>query len=59
MPSIGIYVPSNLPSSLLMNAIPARLAKIKNIYLSNPRIKNKLDPAVMYAAKNAVLNQVE
>ena len=51
LPSIGIYVPSNLPSSLLMNAIPARLAKIKNIYLSNPRIKSKLDPAVMYAAK--------
>ena len=51
LPSIGIYVPSNLPSSLSMNAIPARLAKIKNIYLSNPRIKSKLDPAVMYAAK--------
>ena len=27
--SVGIYVPANLPSTLLMNAIPAKIAGIK------------------------------
>ena len=31
--SVGIYVPSNLPSTLLMNAIPAKLANVKQLVL--------------------------
>ena len=27
----GIYVPANLPYTLLMNAIPAKIAKVKKI----------------------------
>ena len=27
--SVGIYIPANLPSSLLMNAIPAKIAGVK------------------------------
>ena len=46
--SVGIYVPANLPSSLLMNAIPAKVSNVKKIVLATP----KPDPAVMYAAKN-------
>ena len=46
--SVGIYVPANLPSSLLMNAIPAKVSNVKKIILATP----KPDPAVMYAAKN-------
>ena len=29
--SVGIYVPANLPSTLLMNGIPAKIAKVKRI----------------------------
>ena len=49
--SVGIYVPSNLPSTLLMNAIPAKIAGVKKIVLANPNSNGKLNPAVMYAAK--------
>ena len=31
--SVGIYVPANLPSTLLMTAIPAKIAGVKNIFL--------------------------
>ena len=30
---VGVYVPGNLPSTLLMNAIPAKLAKVKKLVL--------------------------
>ena len=29
--SVGIYVPANLPSTLLMNAIPAKIAGVKTV----------------------------
>ena len=48
---VGIYVPANLPSTLLMNAIPAKIAGVKKIILANPRLNKKLNPAVIYAAK--------
>ena len=47
---IGVYVPANLPSTLLMNVIPAKIAGVKKIVLANPRLNNKLNPAVIYAA---------
>ena len=50
--SIGIYVPANLPSTLMMNAIPAKISQVKNIVLANPRFNGKLNAAVMYVAKN-------
>ena len=50
--SVGIYVPANLPSTLLMCAIPAQISKVKKIIVANPRVNGKLNPAVMYAAKN-------
>ena len=31
--TVGIYVPANLPSSLLMNAIPAKVSNVKKIIL--------------------------
>ena len=49
--SVGIYVPANLPSTLLMNAIPAKIAGVKRIVLANPKNNGKLNPAVLYAAK--------
>ena len=52
--SVGIYVPSNLPSTLLMNAIPAKIAGIKRIVLANP----KLNPAVLYAARKIGIKEI-
>ena len=43
--SVGIYVPANLPSSLLMNAIPAKIAKVKRVVkqiANTPNTKGRL-----------------
>ncbi len=56
--SVGIYVPANLPSTLLMCAIPAQISKVKKIVVANPRINGKLNPAVMYAAKKCGVSEV-
>jgi len=57
--SVGIYVPANLPSTLLMNAIPAKkIAKVKRIVLASPRQKGKLNSAIMYAAKKCGISEI-
>ena len=56
--SIGIYVPANLPSTLLMNGIPAKLANVKRIVLANPKINGKINPAVLYAAKKLNIKEI-
>jgi len=56
--SVGIYVPANLPSTLLMNAIPAKLANVKRIVLANPKLNGKLNPAVLYAAKKLSIKEI-
>ncbi len=56
--SVGIYVPANLPSTLLMNAIPAKIAGVKKIILANPKNNGKLNPAVLYAAKKLGINEI-
>ena len=56
--SVGIYVPTNLPSTLLMNAIPARLANVKRIVLANPKQNGKLNSAVLYAAKKLNIKEI-
>ena len=56
--SIGVYVPTNLPSSVLMNVIPAKIAGVKKIILASPKTKGKLDPAVLYAAKKVGVNEI-
>ncbi len=55
---VGIYVPANLPSTLLMNAIPAKLAGVKQIILANPRLNKKLNAAVMYASKKIGIKEI-
>ena len=56
--SLGIYVPANLPSTLLMNAIPANIAGVKKIVLANPRLNGKLNPAVLYVAKKCGIKNI-
>ena len=56
--SVGIYVPGNLPSTLLMNSIPAKMAGVKKIILATPKINGKLNPAVLYAAKKIGIKEI-
>ncbi len=55
---VGVYVPANLPSTLLMNVIPAKIAGVKKIILANPRLNNKLNPAVIYAARKLGIKEI-
>ena len=56
--SVGFYVPGNLPSSLLMNSIPAKLAKVKRLVLATPKINGKYNPGVLYAAKKVGIKEI-
>ena len=55
---VGVYVPANLPSTLLMNVIPAKLAGVKRVVVANPLVNGRLNAAVMYAAKICNVNEV-
>ena len=56
--SVGVYVPGNLPSTLLMNCIPAKIAGVRRMVLATPKINNKLNPAVLYAAKKLGIKEI-
>ena len=50
---VGIYVPGGkaaYPSSVLMNAIPARVAGVREIFMACPAPQGHLNPAVLAAA---------
>ncbi len=52
--SIGIYTPggtASYPSSVLMSAVPALVAGVKNISMCVPTDGGKINPAVLVAAK--------
>ncbi len=55
---IGVYVPANLPSTLLMNAIPAKIAGVKRIVVANPILNGHLNAAVIYAAKKCSVDEI-
>ncbi len=49
----GIYVPggkASYPSTVLMNAIPAKIAGVKNVIMVCPPINKKINPLVLVAA---------
>ena len=51
---VGIYIPggtASYPSSVIMNAVPAIVAGVKNITLCMPTPNNKINGGVVYAAK--------
>ncbi len=57
----GIYVPGGLaayPSSLLMNAIPARVAGVERIVMMSPTPGGALNPAVLAAAHIAGVTEI-
>ena len=50
----GLYVPGGLasyPSSVLMNAIPAKVAGVKRLAITVPTPDNKVNPMVLLAAQ--------
>lgn len=58
---VGIYVPggqASYPSSVLMNAIPARLAQVDEIVMAVPAPAGNLNPLVLAAAQIAGVDRV-
>lgn len=58
---VGLYVPggsASYPSSVLMNAIPASIAGVKEIIMVTPSSEGKLNPLVVYAAKKAGVDSI-
>lgn len=54
--AVGLYVPggrASYPSSVLMNAVPARAAGVKRIVMTSPVPGGQMNPAVAYAAIRA------
>lgn len=60
--AVGIYVPggrAQYPSSVLMNAIPAKVAGVKKIVMVTPPNKEgKINPNIAYAAKLAGVDEI-
>jgi histidinol dehydrogenase len=57
----GLYVPGGLaayPSSLLMNAIPARVAGVPRIVMTVPTPDGVLNPALLAAARIAGVDEI-
>src|SRR3989449_4154324 len=58
---VGMYVPGGLaayPSSVLMNAIPARIAGVRELIMCVPTPNGKSDPLVLAAAAVAEVDRV-
>lgn len=61
MSSAGLYVPggkASYPSSVLMNAIPAKVAGVANVTMVAPTPGGEVNPLVMAAASMAGVDQV-
>lgn len=58
----GLYVPggtASYPSSVLMNAVPAKIASVSEIVITTPPQKDgKIDPHILAAAKLAGVNSI-
>lgn len=58
---VGIYVPggrTSYPSTLLMNAIPAKVAGVEEIIATHPTPRGELSPAVMAAAEISGIKRI-
>jgi histidinol dehydrogenase len=59
--AVGLYVPGGkaaYPSSLLMNAVPAKVAGVTRLAMTVPAPEGKLDPLVLAAAKLAGVTEI-
>jgi histidinol dehydrogenase len=58
---VGIYVPggkASYPSSVLMNAIPARVAGVEQVIMCSPTPKGEVSPHALVAADIAGVNRI-
>ncbi len=59
--SVGLYVPGGTaayPSSVLMNAVPARVAGVGRMVMVTPASGGKINPLVLAAAKRAGIMEI-
>jgi histidinol dehydrogenase len=59
--SVGLYVPggqASYPSSVLMNAVPAKVAGVPRIAMTVPAMRGALNPLVLAAAAIAGVDEV-
>jgi len=59
--AVGLYVPGGqaaYPSSVLMNALPARVAGVERLAMTVPTPQGKLDPLVLAAAHIAGVTEI-
>ena len=59
--AVGLYVPggtANYPSSVLMNAVPAKVAGVKRVVMVVPTPDDKVNPLVLAAARLAGVDEV-
>jgi histidinol dehydrogenase len=59
--SVGLYVPGGTaayPSSVLMNAVPAKVAGVKRVAMAVPAPDGKLNPLVLAAARRAGVDEI-
>jgi len=59
--SVGLYVPGGTaayPSSVLMNAVPAKVAGVERVVMTVPAPDGKLNPTVLVAAKLAGVHEI-
>jgi histidinol dehydrogenase len=59
--TVGVYVPggtASYPSTVLMNCIPAIVAGVKSIYLTTPALDERINPAIVYAAKKCGVKRI-
>lgn len=61
MACAGIYVPGGraaYPSTVMMNAIPARVAGVERLVMVTPTPKGHINPAVLVAAQEAGVQEI-
>lgn len=59
--TVGIYVPggtARYPSSVLMNAIPAKIAGVERLVMITPNSEEELPAAILAAAKIAGIDEI-
>jgi len=59
--AVGLYVPggtASYPSSVLMNAIPAKVAGVARIVMVTPASGGKINPLVLDAARRAGITEI-
>ena len=59
--AVGLYVPGgqgSYPSSVLMNAIPAKVAGVPRIAMCVPALRGEINPLVLAAAKLAGVDEI-